>query len=185
MKINVKKLLIGKETYPSWATGSTYQIESKETNDKLIVYYKTKTNKIISRIFPKTIRLTPNLIYVLGFLKGEGPTSLGKSNYRRFTITNTDPKILLICLNELEKCGLIEKSQLIDNSFHIIHHTKSDKESIEFWTKKLQLPTSKFKCFYGKPGRNKYGVCHIYIRDVLLRRVIDIVHEEIFLKELI
>lgn len=182
IKIRLKELLEGKTTYPTWTTNSIYPLQTIEKGENILVFYQTKTNKKISRTFPAEIILTPQLIYVMGFLKGEGPTSLGKSNYRRFTITNTDLAIIKITLNELEKCGLFSKAQLIDKSIHLIHHTITDEEVIKHWSTGLNIPERKFKCFKGKPGRNPYGVCHVYISNVLLRRVIDAIHEETFLK---
>lgn len=182
MKINLKQLLKEKKTYPSWTTNSVYPLKVEEVNNEILVYYNTKANHKISRIFPAEIELTPKLTYVFGFLKGEGPTSLGKSNYRRFTITNTDPLILNITLTELENSTLFKKEEIIDKSIHLMHHTKSDEEVIKYWSNKLNLPEKKFKCFKAKPGRNAFGVCHVFISNVLLRRVIDVIHEEIFLK---
>jgi hypothetical protein len=183
MKIDLKKLIVGKITYPSWTTNSTYPLKYEENNSCIFIYYITKTNKRILREFPKEIFFTPHLIYVFGFLKGEGSTALGKSNYRRLTITNTDDVILKITLNELEKSGLFKTKNIINKSIHISHHTKDDEEVLKYWSKKLNLPIEKFKCFELKAGRNPYGVCHIYISDVLLRRVVDIIHEEIFLNQ--
>src|SRR3989338_11507077 len=109
-KINLKKVVEGNKTYPSWTTNSVYDIKAQETKNCTLVYYQTKTNKKISRVFPKDIILTPNLIYGLGLLKGEGSNSLGKSNYRRLTITNSDPKIINLILSELDKNDLFKKS---------------------------------------------------------------------------
>lgn len=179
MKIHIKELIKNKCSYPSWTTSSSYPLKYKEFNNECQIYYMTKSNKKITRTFPKIIKLTPILAYVFGFLKGEGPTSLGKSNYRRLTITNTDPIIMGLTLKELEKAGLFRTAQLTKNSSHIMHHTKTDLESTQFWSDKIKLPKSKFKCFKAKPGRNPFGVCHIYISDVLLRRIIDLIHEKI------
>ncbi len=181
--IYLDKIVEGKNTYPNWTTGSVYIIKTEERSSKLKVFYYTKSNKIVSRLFPINIQLTPKLAYVFGFLKGEGSTSRSKANYRRFTITNSDYKIMRIVLEELDKSELFHKSNLINKSIHLAHHTKLDEEVIEYWSKGLDLPKEKFKCFKSHPGRNPYGVCHIYISDVLLRRVIDIIHEEVFSKE--
>ncbi|MBU2634283.1 MAG: hypothetical protein KJ674_03490 [Nanoarchaeota archaeon] len=177
-KINIKNLVKGKITYPSWITNSTYSLKTKYKGNNILVYYITKSNRQISRNFPKEINLTHRLSYVFGFLKGEGPTSLGKSNYRRFTITNSDPNIIKITLEELEKHNLFQKSHLIDKSIHLLHHQESNKKVIKYWSQKLNLPENKFKCFSDEKRTSKFGVCHVYISDVLLRRIIDLIHEK-------
>ncbi len=179
-KINIKKLVEGKKTYPSWSTNSTYYLKFQEQNNNILVYYITKNNKKISRIFPKEVILTSKLIYVLGLLKGEGSTSLGKSNYRRFTITNSDPEIINIILNELENSNLFKKSNIINKSIHLLHYTKSESEVTDFWSKKINLDKNKFKCFDDQRKTSNFGVCHVYISDVLLRRIVDLIHESFF-----
>ena len=109
IKISIKKLVEGNKTYPSWSTNSTYDVKVKNNGNSALVYYDIKTNKRINRIFPKQINLTSSFIYTLGLLKGEGSNALGKSNYRRLTITNSNPEIIKLILNELEKSGLLKK----------------------------------------------------------------------------
>jgi len=177
-KINIKKLVEGKTTYPSWTTNSKYSLKTEDNGDNIIVYYKIKGGREVSRSFPKEINLTPRLSYVLGILKGEGATSLGKSNNRRFTLTNSEPTIINRVLDELEKNNLFKKSNLIDKSIHLLHHTESEDKVIDYWSEKLNLPKNKFKCFDDKTKTSSFGVCHVYISDVLLRRVIDVIHDE-------
>ena len=76
-----------KLTYPNWNTGATYSLIANRNASKTEVYYVIKRNRKIGRNFPNEVLLTPNFSYALGLLKGEGSNSLGKSNYRRFTIT--------------------------------------------------------------------------------------------------
>ena len=178
-KINIKKAVEDNLTYPSWTTNSVYPIKTEEKEDSVLVYYIIKTNKRISRVFPKDVFLKPSLIYAFGLLKGEGSNSLGKSNYRRVTITNSNPQIINLVLNALDKNKLFKKSDLIDKSVHLLHHTESDDDVIGYWSKSLNLSKNKFKCFDDKLKTSKFGVCHVYISDVLLRRVIDILQSEI------
>lgn len=177
-KINIKELVQGEYTYPNWSTGSIYSLKTKELTNDTLVYYFTKSNREVSRIFPKEIDLTPKLCYIMGFLKGEGSTSLGKSNYRRLTITNSEPKILKQVLDELDNAKLFKKEKLINKSINLLHHTKSENKVINHWSKKLDLPKAKFKCFDDERKTSRFGVCHIYISDVLLRRVIDLIHNK-------
>ena len=178
MNIKIKNLIKGKKTYPNWSTKLTYDLKSKDKDGNVLVYYKTKQNKIFSRLCPSEINLTPKLCYVLGFLKGEGSTSLGSSNYRRFTITNSDSTIIYQVLQELEKSKLFKKEKIIRKSIHLLHFQESKEKVINYWSRKLKLPKDKFKCFNDERKTSLFGVCHIYISDVLLRRVIDLIHEE-------
>lgn len=177
-KINIKNLVKGKMTYPNWTTNSTYPLQVIENEGNVTVYYKIKGNRIINRIFPSTLYLTPHLSYVLGLIKGEGSTSLNKSNYRRFTLTNSNPKIINIILNEMDKNNLFKKSNINNNSIHLLHYTEIEEAVVQYWSNALNLPKIKFKCFDDKLKTSEYGVCHVYISDVLLRRVIDIIHDE-------
>lgn len=178
MKIKLKSLVEGQITYPSWTTGSTYHLKAEENDNSTLIYYKIQTNKRISRLFPKEITLTQRFTYTLGLLKGEGSNALGKSNYRRLTITNSNPNVINLILDELERSGLFKKSDLIAKSVHLLHHTEADNEVIDYWSNKLNIVKSKFKCFDDKLKTSKYGVCHVYISDVLLRRVIDLIHDK-------
>ena len=177
-KINIKKLVNGEYTYPNWSTSSRYSLRTKNQGKDIEVYYITKSNRKISRLFPKYINLSVELSYVLGLLMGEGSNSLGKSNYRRFTITNSNPKVIDVVLEELDKNSIYKKSDLIDKSIHLLHHTKNESAVIKYWSTKLKLPKNKFKCFNDENKTSPFGVCHVYISDVLLRRVIDLIHNK-------
>lgn len=179
IKIKLKSLVEGQVTYLSWTTSSIYSLKAEENDNDVLVYYKIQTNKRISRVFPKEITLTPKFTYTLGLLKGEGSNALGKSNYRRLTITNSNPDIIKLILDELEISNLFKKSDLIAKSVHLLHHTELDEDVIAYWSNQLDIPRIKFKCFDDKLKTSKYGVCHVYISDVLLRRVIDILQTHI------
>ena len=56
---------------------------------------------------------------------------------------------------------------------------KSNNLVINYWSKKLNLPTSKVKCFEKEKRTKDYCVCHIYLSDILLRRIIDLIIEHI------
>jgi hypothetical protein len=182
-KIEIQEIIKGKYTYPNWSTSTSYALKCKEVNDRIVcVYYITKSNKKVSRNFPKNIILTPKLTFILGLIKGEGANALGKSNYRRFTFTNSDWELIDNVLNLLDENKFFLKEKLPGRSLQLIHFIGKEKEVIDFWSKKLKLPRSKFKCFNDKRKTTKYGVCHIYISDVLLRRIIDLIIETILIK---
>jgi hypothetical protein len=93
--IEIKDLVEGKLTYTSWSTNSSYVIRCKELDEhNVLVYYATKFNKTFSRKFPKIASTTPKFACVLGLIKGEGANAIGKSNYRRFTFTNSDCELV-------------------------------------------------------------------------------------------
>ena len=174
-KINIEKLVQGSNTYPSWTTNSVYPLKAQSNEKNTLIYYKVCSGRIVSRTFPKEIDLSPNFCYVLGLLKGEGSTSLGKSNYRRLTITNSDPEIINAVLDELDKSNFFKKSDIINKSVHLLHFTKPKEDVINYWSKSLRLSKTRFKCFNSKTKTSEYGVCHVYISNVLLRRVIDLI----------
>ncbi len=179
ISIKLQKLVKGKKTYPSWSTGTAYFLKAESKKEACLIYYTTKSNRLISKNFPKSIKLCPKFCYILGILKGEGSNSLGKSSYRRFTLTNSDPDIIKLVLGELDKKNLFKKTKIIDKSIHLLHNTCSEEEAINYWSEKLDLPKNKFKCFDDKQKTSIFGVCHVYISDVLLRRIIDLLQEYI------
>ena len=175
MKIALRKIIEGKMTYPSWSTNKVYEIHCKKvTESEIIAYYclQGPIKRKISRTFPKYLDLSPRFIWVLGFLRGEGANSKGKSNYRRFTLTNSNPELIKICLCELHVQKLIDITNLPKNSFHIIH-ALDERKATEYWSAKLSVDSYKIKCFDDVKKTSLFGVCHVYIRDVLLRRAID------------
>ena len=180
-KIQIEKVVQGKSTYPSWSTNSEYLLETSTKNGKVIVHYKINGGRKIEREFPESIDLTPRLCYVLGLIKGEGANSLGKSNYRRFTLTNSDPAVIKLVLSELENAGFLNVSEIPDSAFHLLHFKKSEDNVKEYWSNNLGLPKEKFKCFNDKNKTSDFGVCHLYLSDVLLRRTIDLIQEYITL----
>ncbi len=174
-QIDIKDIIKGKYSYPSWSTNSSYPLEYEDiSRSQTVVYYVTKSNKRISKVMPKFLCITPELAYVLGLIKGEGANSLGKSNYRRFTFTNTDGFLIKKVIDILDGTGLYHKKDLPKNSFHILHFTEKEELAIDYWSKQLKQPPCRFRCFDEKIKTRPYGVCHLYISDVLLRRVIDL-----------
>ena len=163
-------------TYPNWNTGSEYALLSKKAGRSAEIYYVAKGKRRFGRKFPQDVQLTVRFSYALGLLKGEGSNALGKSNYRRFTISNSNPKVISKVLKELEKAKLFFRSELIKNSCYVMHHKVSNLKVINYWSKMLNIRKYKFKCFISEKQTSKYGVCHVYISDVLLRRIVDLMH---------
>lgn len=185
--IKVSEIVKGETTHPNWSSGSVYPLESFDEGDKTVVKYvmnKTINNRSYSRKFPKEIKLTLKLCWVLGFLRGEGFNGLGKSTYHRFGVTNKNPKLVNFVLNELDFCGLLIKNNLPDNSIEIMHFSGKKEEVIKYWSSSLNVPVYKIKIKHYRHQfeKSKYGVCHVYLTDVLLRRIVDILHEKIIEK---
>lgn len=185
--IKISELVCGKRTHPNWSTGSTYPLESfREGNETIVKYVMTKTitKKVYTRRFPNEIKLTSSFCWILGFLKGEGFNGLGKSTYHRFGVTNKDSALINFVLDELNKSGLLSKNSLPDNSIEIMHFSGDKKSVVNYWKRHLDLPASKIKVksYKHQFKKSEYGVCHVYLTDVLLRRIVDLVHEEIIRK---
>ena len=174
MDISLRKIIENKQTYPSWSCNAVYSIRCAPLNkNELLVYYEPGAiPRRVSRVFPRFVKADPVFLWVLGFLKGEGANSKGKSNYRRFTLTNKDPALISLCLDELHNKKLLDKNAFPDASLHIIHATDK-KGPLNYWSRQLLLPLSKFKYFKDSRQTSQFGVCHVYFSDVLLRRVVD------------
>lgn len=176
LTIDLSKLVDGIKTYPSWTTGRQYSLGIQTIDDEIIeTFYQIAgpVKRKISRQFPRKLKLSPRFIWALGFLKGEGSNALGKSNYRRFTITNTNPEFLRIVLNELESVHLFRRKNISNTGVNILHAKETESAVRAFWSNELSIPIEKIRYYDDKVKTSKYGVCHIYISDVLLRRVVD------------
>ncbi|MBN2459871.1 hypothetical protein JXB28_06315 [Candidatus Woesearchaeota archaeon] len=172
--VKLKNLVNGKFTYSSWSTDSSYILKCKELDKQnVLIYYVTKSNKVVSRRFPRLIHITPKFACILGLIKGEGANATGKSNYRRFTFTNSDWRLVNEVLDSLNKKKLLLKENLKEKSIYIMHYQQEESMVVNYWSRKLGLSASKFKCVETIEKTREYGICHVYISDVLLRRVID------------
>lgn len=176
LTIDLCKLVDGIKTYPSWTTSRQYSLGVQTIDDEHIkIFYQIAgpIKRKISRQFPRKLKLNPRFIWALGFLKGEGSNSLGKSNYRRFTITNTNPEFLRIVLDELESMHLFRRENISNTGVNVLHAKEAESIVRAFWSAELCIPVEKIRYYDDKVKTSKYGVCHIYISDVLLRRVVD------------
>jgi hypothetical protein len=182
MKIITEELIKGKKTYPTWTTNSKYPLCSKKLNNKEVLIYYIVDKGIkrkIERKFPAIIDCDPSFCWIISLIKGEGSNSLGKSSYRRFTITNKDPIVIKKIIKELEEKKLFHSEQLSPKSCHLLHFTGKEEQVISYWSRKLELSRDKFKCFSAEKRTSIYGVCHIYLSDALLRRIIDLTNDKI------
>ena len=147
-------------------------LKIEKFNEKILV--KGKNASMVE--FPRYIHLSPDIFWLVGFLDGEGSKSKGKSGYLRFTITNSDPELIKMALNVLDKHNLLSKNKIPDKGIKIGRSSQhDDKKLLNFWMIYLNLSKSKFY-FSPKPDKlkkAKNGVCHIYIINMILRRVID------------
>jgi len=174
--IDLASLLRGKLTYPTWSTESRYPLSVEIQGSEISISYKHKGNKRPKRNFPRYIKITPKLLWFFGFIYGEGSKSQGRSAYRRFTITNSDPKGLKLALDILEETKLLRRKDIPNRSIKIARSSlHNDVKLIEYWKKELQVSDEKFYMApkYDENKKTEFGVCHIFISDVLLRRTID------------
>lgn len=183
MLLDLERLLSSVNTYPS-AKNNTYKLNTKKlTPNELEVYYiitAGATKKRILRKFPAKIKLTPELAWSLGFIKGEGANSKGTSNYRRFTLTNSDPVNVLFVMRALTEAKIIDKDNLKAGTIQIMHSTGPPQKVVNYWQKNLRVKKEAIKIVNDSDKRNYFGICHLYISDVLLRRVVDVLNETLF-----
>jgi len=180
--LDLAKILNGRRTYPAWSSGKTCPLEIEFDSNKVKITYERRNGGRRPRAtYPRFIKFTPNLVWVIGFLKGEGSQSKGKSAYRRFTVTNNDPQALRFVIRTLKETGFVD--ELPDGCIKIGRSDPNrDGELLSYWSRELGVPKSKFY-FPPKPDsvkRAKFGTCHLYVSDVLLRLTIDAIAEHVF-----
>ncbi len=81
-------------------------------------------------------------------------------------------------MKQLHNSKLIDINILPHGSCHIIHSFDSTN-ALNYWGKHLNLEKLKFKIINDHYNNSKFGVCHVYLSDVLLRRVVDELNEYI------
>jgi len=182
MKINLSELITDKRTYPNWSTGTTYLLKFEDLGNKILIYYisgKTIMKKRYSKIFNKYIELTPGLCWALGFYKGDGLNSINGYSYHQFSITNKNPKMLNKVIKELDRAKLITRDKYPDRCFQIMNSNGNKKEIVKYWSKHLGFEPDKFlvKRYKHELRKSYFGICHITIGDVFLRRIIDLLNE--------
>lgn len=182
-RINLSNLIEGKLTYPTWSTGRQYPLTVKKSGNKIIVSYQNSGNKQLNRIFPSYVKITPRLLWFFGFIYGEGSKSQKSSAYRRFTITNSDSKPMKLALDVLEDIKFLNRKDIPIRSIKIARSQyHNDEKLLNVWKHELKVTPNKFYMSpkYDENKKTEYGVCHIFISDVLLRRVMDEVAQFIF-----
>ncbi len=188
MQLDLCDIIIGKKTYPNWTTGNEYQLQVFEnTQQYAIIGYRTIHGHTFKRKFPRFLEINNSFLWLIGFIRGEGSHSKGKSGYLRFTLTNSDSYLMKNAINSLIKSGLINRKTLPVRSIKIGRSSlHDDSELMEHWGKELGFSKEYFY-FTNKRDENKkqkFGTCHLYISDVLLRRVMDIILDHIEKSEL-
>jgi len=182
MRVDLYKILQGVKTYPSWYSNNSYDLITIPEGNKLFVTYNSK-GKRGKRYFPRSLSITPDLLWTLGFIEGEGSNSTNKSAYRRFMITNSNPTKMKFVLDVLEKHQILARASLPRNSIRVRYGLQHDKGKLaKFWREKLKVSLDKiYLSTKADPLKtSEYGVCDIYISDVILRRVTDRIREYVF-----
>jgi hypothetical protein len=151
----------------------------KIKDDEIEIFYHSNQRKKYYRTFPRKICVNNKAAYILGLIKGEGANALGISNYRRFTFTNSDYNLVKLVVDFLDNTLLFPRKQIADKTIYIMHHQNKDAAAIAYWSEKLQIPRSKFRCISTEKRTRAYGICHVYLSDLLLRRIIDLLIEHI------
>ncbi len=178
--IDLQSIIRDEETYPSWSTGRRYKLKVfEEYDNEITIGYVTVSNRKFMRKFPKQITVSQELLWLIGFARGEGTQSTGKSGHIRFTLTNANARLMKNAISILCKTGLINRDSIYAKNALRINRSENhdDTKLLIFWKKELSAPKS---AFYFAPKRDKNkkkinGVCHLYITDALLRRIFDLV----------
>jgi len=185
MRIDLKRLLENKYTYKT-RSGYSHLLKTKVINEKdILVYYEVggKIKRSVSRIFPQYLDITNRFMWVLGFINGEGLKSINSvSSMYRFAVTNNDPSTIKNVLKVLDESKLFKINNLPINSIKINYGNKCFVQSLKsYWSKELGLTKEKIKLALKpqKQKKAKYGTATLYISDVLLRRVMDIISNHI------
>ncbi len=187
--IDLIELVKTEYSYPTWSTDTSYKLKAEIIDkDKILIYYeseKTIMKKMFKETFPRYINLTPGFCWALGFFEGEGLKSKKYTSYRRFNITNKNPRDLKKFLNELDKSGLLPKERIRGKCFQIHHFLNREEVVIEYWSKQLDFPKERFsaKDYNHNLKREGNGVCHFDIGHVLLRRIFDLINEKLIAEE--
>ncbi len=180
--LELQPVVEGKLTYPSWTTSAEYSLEVEQVSEKeILVFYRVLNSavpRLVKRLFPSRIELSSSFFWVLGFLEGEGANKLGKSNYRRVTITNSNAKDMRAVLDELERQWLLKRIDLPVGAVQIFVKDPSEKVE-QYWRAKLNVSPEQIRLFEKSNATSPTGICHIYVSDVLLRRVIDLIQEHL------
>ena len=137
--------------------------------------------KRIKRTFPCYIYLTPGFCWSLGFYKGEGLNSIKSKTYYRFGISNKNPVYINKFMDEMISSKLLAKHQIRGKCFQI-HHFAYDLEDVKkYWSNKLDFPLELFSArdYNHNLTKEGNGVCHFDISEVLLRRILDLINDEV------
>ncbi len=188
-KIDLVELLKDQYTYPTWSTGTSYKLKTEIINyNQILIYYeleKTIMKKKFKEFFPRYIHLTAGFCWALGFFEGEGMKSKKYTSYRRFNITNKNPRDLKKFLNELHKSGLLPKERIRGKCFQIHHFLNREEIVRDYWSKQLDFPKEMFSIqdYNHNLKRSGNGVCHFDLGHVLLRRIFDLLNEKLITEE--
>jgi len=182
MKIDLVKLLDGVETYPNWSTQKTYKLKTSYDKKTVTVTYDCPSKRP-KRSFNRYVNAEKDLFWMFGFLEGESLNSIKSSSYKRFIVTNNNPKRMKLVLDILERYNFVTRKNLPKNSIRIRYGQNLNKNALpDYWAKKLQVKKDKIY-LAKKPDilkKSERGLCDIYISDVLLRRVLDAIKDYLF-----
>ena len=88
------------------------------------------------------------------------------------SLVNTDPSVIRLGLYFLKK---FSRNQI---GFLLVCQIGKEKEILKFWSKQLNIPTSKFKTFSKELGKKRlrplgHGICHIRTHDTYAKSRVD------------
>ncbi len=102
--------------------------------------------------------------------------------------TNTDPELILVFISLLRKYYKIDESRFRIGL--LVHYYHDRSKTRQFWSEKLQIPTTQFWKIYLKPRsgkkrnykRNFYGICNLHYSSSAIQRELIALGKEISLQ---
>ncbi len=89
---------------------------------------------------------------------------------------------LSISLIELLDMQLFKRENISRTGVNILHAEENEEKVRRFWSSQLKIPLEKVRYYNDDTKTSEFEVCHIYISDVLLRRVVDELNNKIMKK---
>jgi hypothetical protein len=138
-------------------------------------------------MFPASIDIDNRFVWVLGLLRGEGLRSIGsRSSMYRFCVVNNDPKVIRAVIEVLDNSGLAKFESVKSKSglVRISYGPNCDmKAARKFWSSELGMNLLSVEMAKNAEPQKRalHGSCMFTINDVLLRRVMDLIADEVYM----
>lgn len=189
MMIDIVELTNGRTTYSNRG-GVRYELQNRPANSSTIeIYYvitKGAARRIVSRRFPRFLEVSKRFIWALGLLRGEGLRSVGpRSSMYRFCVVNNDLAVIKAVIRVLNESGLAKFDEIKGKNglIRISYGPSCDTgEAWRYWAEGLGIDASRVQMAKEAQPQKRAprGSCMLTLNDVLLRRVVDLVAENVY-----